>query len=229
MNATTASYIIAYTGLYSVFLSLALAIYRFPYLRGPVFVFAGLQAVGGTIVLLSTLILKYENGYLSFIDTATDAIAMSMMYAPLMPTRLLRRAVGWFGPVFLAGLVIDYSLREDHLQTGDTLAAGIECLVVIGILLLYLRQLLDNTHIISLRRNSMFLISTGLLAVSVVVAPVYFFVQPLMSYSMTMAMRAYDLMFTISLLSHILYAIAFWFTKADSVVSPETYQKDIVG
>jgi hypothetical protein len=216
MNASTISYLIAYTGLYSAFLPVVVAIIRYRYLSGPTLIFAWLQVTACVIVVLSTWIFTTKNSYLSFIDTGIDALAMSLMYSSLMPNRWLKWLVYWFGPVFVVGLLVDYFFWEGPKELGDTIAAGLESLGVTLILIVYLRQLLEDSGIVSLRRYPMFLISVGLLAVSIVVAPVYFFVRPLMSYSMTLAMRAYDLMFTISFLSHILYSVGFWLTKNNS-------------
>lgn len=222
MNATTVSYIIAYAGLYSVFLSLPVAIYRFPYLRGPVLVFGGLELIGACIVLLSTLVLKNDNNYLSFIDAGSFALGISLMYAPLMPAPWLKRAVGWFGSIAAVGVVVNYFFWEGRQQEGATIATGLMYLMVALIVLVYLNWAFKNTQITSLRRHPMWLISIGLLTVSLVIAPIYLFIKPLMSYSMTLATRAYDFMFTVSFMSHVLYALAFWSTKhSTSAATPQ--------
>ena len=59
----------------------------------------------------------------------------------------------------------------------------------------------------------MFVISLCLLLISLIAIPLYLFLPALMSYSMTLTLRAYDLMFLSAFLAHTGYAYAFWITK----------------
>ncbi|WP_375445408.1 hypothetical protein [uncultured Fibrella sp.] len=211
---TSLSYLIMNLGRYSRIASVGVAAYRYSYLLGPVRLFAALETVGLVIVLYSQWLSKSNNTYLFFIETGIDAVVMSLMYAPLMPSLAWKRVAWAFAPVMLLVLLADWLWYEGLQQQGNSYVAALECAGAIVLLTVYLNSLLASDRVASLRRHPMFVISLCLLLISLIAIPLYLFLPALMSYSMTLTLRAYDLMFLSAFLAHTGYAYAFWITKA---------------
>ncbi|CCH01462.1 hypothetical protein FAES_3455 [Fibrella aestuarina BUZ 2] len=216
---TTLSYIILYVGTYSRLLSVGAALWNWPFLRGGVRLFALLEMIGLGFTVYSTLTFSDgNNAYLNFLSVAVDALFMSLMYGPLMPTVGLRRAVWLFGPLFAVATGADYWWGEGRQQLGANYISALECGLVSIIILLYLNHLLRQDRV-SLRREPIAIISVCLLVISLIALPIYLFSPALMSYSMTLTLRAYDLMFLSAFFAHTGYAYAFWFTRSQAVAA----------
>lgn len=210
---TSLSYLIMNLGRYSRIASVGVAAYRYPYLRGPIRLFAALETVGLALVLYSQWLSRSNNTYLFFIETGIDAVVMSLMYAPLMPSLAWKRVAWAFAPVMLLLLLADWFWYEGLKQQGNSYVAALECAGVVMLLTVYLNSLLTSDRVLSLRRYPMFIISLCLLLISLIAIPLYLFLPALMSYSMTLTLRAYDLMFLSAFMAHTGYAYAFWITK----------------
>lgn len=216
---TTLSYIILYIGTYSRLLSVGVALWNWPYLRSGVRLFAILEMIGLGFTLYSTVTFSDgNNAYLNFLSVAVDAVFMSLIYGPLMPSSGLRRAVWLFGPLFALGTGADYWWGEGLQKIGANYISALECGLVSIIILLYMNQLLRLSRV-SLRREPMAIISVCLLVISLIALPIYLFSPILMGYSMTLTLRAYDLMFLSAFFAHTGYAYAFWLTRSHATAA----------
>ncbi|WP_128543504.1 hypothetical protein [Larkinella soli] len=217
MNDSDFSEIINYIGLYSFIVPVSVIFWRFRYLRGPVLWFAVLKLFKALVTILSNILMvrNIQYPYLPFIEVAVDALFLSYIYGYLIRSEPSKTVVRWFGPVFALFTVVMYVLGLRNAADYGNYLVGAESLAITVMLIIFLRQLMEDRAIESLRRTPFFLISAGLLLDNLISVPIYFSVQPLMDYSFTLALRAYNLVLLFALISNLFYAAGFWFTKKE--------------
>ena len=219
MNFPSVSHFIAFLSMRIVILPLLVALLRWRWLQAPERIFAGLMAYRFAIALVSAYLLEQHipQNFLGAISLAIDARAMGLMYGLMLDSARLRFAVRWGGAVF-AGLCLLNGWIGEGVDNGiSSVASGVECLLVAGLATVYCQQRMADARSTSLRTDSLFLINAGLLLISLTAFPLYFFVKPLLSYSRTLALRTYDLMFLAGIAAKLLYTAGFWFSRRRSV------------
>lgn len=226
---TSLSYLIAYVSTHSLVIPVGIAIFRWRYLRGGVLLFAILEAINLCFAIYSTLTFNDgNNSYLEFISLSIDALIMSLIFGPLMPSRKLQRLVLIVGVLFVCGIGADFVWGEGPKQIGANYASSLESVFVSGTIIIYFNSLLQQ-YSGSLRRYPMAIIGGCLLFINLLCLPIHLFGPALMSYSMTLTLRAFDIMYLSGLLVQIGYGYAFWINSSTGQVIQPISASQVAG
>lgn len=149
------------------------------------------------------------NLFLQPIYTVGELSLLVLLYRQVLGLAWFARVVPWLLGGFAAFTLVS-SLLTPNLQHFSSVLKVVESVIVLGCVLLYFRQLLNELRVEHLEREPLFWVSLGLLLYFLGDVHIFLFSNYLMGYSKQINMTVWAVHAGLYMVLHCCFALALW-------------------